>query len=66
MTVFNAVNPKFASVLVFIIIFFCILGIMVSIAFLLEKGHHKLYLILLLITSLLVLAGGVFFLLWFH
>lgn len=66
MTIFNEVNPKLASVVVFIIVFLCILGIMVSIALLLEKGNHKLYLILLLITSIILLAGGIFFLLWFH
>ena len=65
MTVFDRVDPKALSIVMFIIIFLCIFAIMVCIAFLFEKGHRKLLLILGIIASLAVLAGCVLFLLWF-
>ena len=66
MTVFDEINPKAVSVVMFAIVFLCILAIMVCVAFLFEKGHKKIVLILLILLAVIILAGSVFFLLWFN
>ena len=66
MTVFDEVNPKIVSVAMFAVIFACILAIMICVAFLTETGHKKIILILMILLAVIILAGSVFFLLWFN
>ncbi|MBQ7679574.1 MAG: hypothetical protein IJT34_06975 [Butyrivibrio sp.] len=63
-TVFERIDPKAVSVVMFIIAFCSIFTILLSIALLFEKGHRKILLILSLIFAVLFLAGSVFCLLW--
>ena len=65
-TVFDRVDVRAVSVCMFIMAFCCIFTILLSVALLLEKGNHKLRLIIALVLSIVLLLGSVLFLLWFN